>query len=198
MKQLSLILSFIFLSFGFNHVLDESKIIELNGIKYAPIISDHNQSEEVKVVQEFLDCMIKGGYGFPCTDYFLSKALVTWDEYLIKYSPYANQTEEECQSSVNMSCIEANWKIYTKVYIKGEYFDIEKVGDEPMFIDKDFYYDFYSKVEFYEFEIIDIEVEKNDIEASLHSINRYGVKNKMSLTMKNGSQGWKVIYFLDN
>ena len=187
----------ILLSFGFNHILDESKIIELNGIKYAPIISDDNQSEEYKVVQEFLDCMVKGGYGFPCSDYFLSKAILSWDKYLKDNPQYADETEEECQSKYNKSCLESDWYIYTKVYIKGEYFDVEKVGNEPVYLDKNLYYDLFSKVEYYEFEILDIEVEENKIKASLHSSNRFGVKNKMYLTMKNGSKGWKVIYFLD-
>ena len=40
-------------------------------------------------------------------------------------------------------------------------------------------------------------IEENVLKASLHSSNKYGVKNKMSLKMKNGKEGWKVIYLLN-
>ena len=154
----------------------------------------HNYNAN-KVVQEFLDCMAKGGYGYPCKDHFLSKPHLSWDKFLKEKPEYLDKTEESCQSEYGKSCLEMGWYLYTRVYLDEEYFDVEKVGNEPFYIDKNLYFDLFSKTEFYEFEIIDIQADGYEIEAFLHSSNKYGVKNKMTLTMRNGKKGWKVIDF---
>ena len=85
----------------------------------------HNYNAN-KVVQEFLDCMAKGGYGYPCKDHFI-KPHLSWDKFLKEKPEYLDKTEESCQSEYGKSCLEMGWYLYTRVYLDEEYFDVEKV-----------------------------------------------------------------------
>ena len=138
-----------------------------------------------KSVNEFLDCMVKGGYGFPCSDYFLSEPLVDWEDW-------------KKDSNVNSSNIEVHWEAYKQVYLKSitdGYYESEGIGKVPYYASTKTYYDLYSKAEWYGFEIVDLAVKDNVAYVTLHSKNKFGVNNKMYLDMRNGKKGWKVTRF---
>lgn len=155
------------------------------------------QYEPISFVESFLTDLEKEGADFVLRDYLFSdfeaKPIVPWEEY---YSKQDKSLQKE-----------QYFKIWKDVYLRSieDYYEISINYPNPTVMTYEDFKDLYEKFDFSNFNLKTSEISFGEIEGfgyvdlgykvSMFGISRpYGNK-KFTVRAKNGSNGWKVLFF---
>ena len=156
--------------------------------------------EPISFVESFLTDLEKEGADFELRDYLFSdleaKPIVPWEEY---YSKQDKSLQKE-----------QYFKIWKDVYLSSvkDYYEIFTNYPNLTVMTYEDFKDLYGKFDFTNFDLKNSEISFGEIEgfgyvdlgykASMFGISQSYGNKKFTVRAKNGSNGWKVLFFLIN